>query len=427
MSEFYELLGVAKNASDDEIKKAYRKAAMQYHPDRNPAPDAEARFKEIAEAYEVLRDPDKRAAYDRFGKAGLGGAAGGPGGFHHVDLSEALNIFMRDFGGLGGFESLFGGGRPQAESRRGQDIRVTVKLTMRRGRHRGKAHRQAQDQPDLHDLQRHRRCQGNPAEPLCHLRRKRRGAPEHPERLRPVRLGGALSDLRWRGLGHHRTVRSLPGRGRTRGERSVRWRFRPASRATTTSRLRGQGAAGRRGGPNGDLLVMIEVKDDERFERHGDDLYFDLALSFSQAALGCSVTIPTPYGDEAVTVPPGVQAGTVLRLMGKGLPRLGQNASGDLNVRVGLWTPRTSPPNSGGCSRSSPRSRATRPAKAAGSGPNSRKPSAHELVARRGRSGGTRPGGPRPGHGGTHRPDVAGERRPGWLAMRQTSGRPARC
>ncbi|MGE3617923.1 MAG: DnaJ C-terminal domain-containing protein, partial [Gemmatimonadales bacterium] len=129
------------------------------------------------------------------------------------------------------------------------------------------------------------------------------------------------------------------GEGRTRGERAVQVEIPAGVSSNNYITLRGQGAAGRRGGPNGDLLVMIEVKDDERFERHGDDLYFDLALSFSQAALGCSVTIPTPYGDEAVTVPPGVQAGTVLRLKGKGLPRLGQNASGDLNVRVGLWTP----------------------------------------------------------------------------------------
>ena len=146
VSEFYALLGVARDASEAEIKKAYRKLAMEYHPDRNPAPEAEAKFKEITEAYEVLRDPQKRAAYDRYGKAGLGGGGGGFG-FHHVDLSEALNIFMRDFGGMGGFESLFGGGRARADARRGQDVRVTVKLIARRGGRRASRRRSGSRRP----------------------------------------------------------------------------------------------------------------------------------------------------------------------------------------------------------------------------------------------------------------------------------------
>ena len=129
MRDYYEVLGVPRDASEDELKRAYRKLAMQFHPDRNREEDAEVRFKEIAEAFDVLRDPQKRAAYDRYGHAGLGGAAG-PQGFSHIDLSEALNMFMRDFGGFGGFESMFGGGRSPAEARRGQDIRVTVNLSL---------------------------------------------------------------------------------------------------------------------------------------------------------------------------------------------------------------------------------------------------------------------------------------------------------
>ena len=128
MNDFYVLLGVQRDASEGDIKKAYRKLAMEYHPYRNSAPDAEAKFKEITEAYEVLKDPQKRAAYDRYGKAGVGGGPGGGFGFHHVDLSEALNIFMRDFGGMSGFESLFGGSA-RADTRRGQDVRVTVRHT----------------------------------------------------------------------------------------------------------------------------------------------------------------------------------------------------------------------------------------------------------------------------------------------------------
>ncbi|MGH7499296.1 MAG: DnaJ domain-containing protein, partial [Gemmatimonadales bacterium] len=128
MNDFYVLLGVQRDASDSDIKKSYRKLAMEFHPDRNGAPEAEAKFKEITEAYEVLMDPQKRAAYDRYGKAGVGGAGGGFG-YHHVDLTEALNIFMRDFGGLGGFESIFGGGN-RPDHRRGQDVRVTVRLSI---------------------------------------------------------------------------------------------------------------------------------------------------------------------------------------------------------------------------------------------------------------------------------------------------------
>ena len=128
MADFYDALGVKRGASDDEIKKAYRKLAMQWHPDRNNgSSESEERFKQITEAYDVLRDPNKRAVYDRYGEAGLQG--GGAGGFHHVDLSEALNIFMRDFGSMGGFESLFGGGARQ-DHRRGQDVRLTVKLSL---------------------------------------------------------------------------------------------------------------------------------------------------------------------------------------------------------------------------------------------------------------------------------------------------------
>src|SRR4029077_2425259 len=131
MSDYYRILGVAREADEAELKKAYRKMAMQYHPDRNSEPDAEARFKEITEAYEVLRDPDKRAIYDRYGEAGLKRGAGAQG-FHHFDLSEALSVFMRDFGGFAGFEDVFGaarGGGGRAE-RRGNDLRATIQLTM---------------------------------------------------------------------------------------------------------------------------------------------------------------------------------------------------------------------------------------------------------------------------------------------------------
>lgn len=338
MSDFYRLLGVSRNATDDEIKKAYRRLAMEFHPDRNPAPDAEAKFKEIAEAYEALIDPDTRAAYDRYGEAGL---RGGAGGFHHVDLSEALNIFMRDFGGLGGFESLFGGGRPEPEVRRGQDIRVTVKVTLQ------EVASGAKRSVKLKTLLRCETCEGSGGakgtrpKPCSTC-----GGSGEVRRATRSMFGQFVAVSPCPTCGGEGVVITDPcpvcrGEGRVRGERSVSVDIPPGVSSNNYITLRGQGSAGPRNGPSGDLLIMIDVKEDDRFERHGDDLTVDLPLSFSQAALGIAVTVPTPYGEERLAVPPGIQSGTVLRVKGKGLPRLGQQGAGDLNVRVHVWTPQS--------------------------------------------------------------------------------------
>ena len=233
MSDFYALLGVPRDCTEADIKKAYRKLAMEFHPDRNPAPDAEAKFKEITEAYEVLRDPQKRAAYDRYGKAGAGGQSGF--GFHHVDLSEALNIFMRDFGGMGGFESFFGGRPPGSPPRTGRP--GDRPALAGRGRDRGEEIGAAQDAGALHDLLGQRRQGRHPTYPLHHLRRQRRSAPRRPEHVRTVRLGDCLPDLRRRRADDQGSLRGLPGRragaGRPDGGGGDSCR---ASRATTISR-----------------------------------------------------------------------------------------------------------------------------------------------------------------------------------------------
>ena len=340
MNEFYDLLGVSRTASEAEIKKAYRKLAMEYHPDRNKSAEAEARFKEITEAYEVLRDPQKRAAYDRYGRAGVGGAAGGGFGFHHVDLSEALEIFMRDFGGLGSLESIFGGGgRAQAESRRGQDIRVTVKLTL------AEVATGAKKSVKLKTLERCENCSGSGARPgtkpsVCttcggsgEVRRTARSVFGQFVSVSPCPTCGGD------GMVVLEPCEVCRGDGRVRGERTVAVEIPAGVSANNYLTLRGQGAAGPRNGPNGDLLVMLDIKNDERFERQGNDLVFDLPLSFSQAALGGEFQVPTPYGDERVRVPSGTQTNTVLRLKGKGLPALGQNGSGDFMIRIHVWTP----------------------------------------------------------------------------------------
>jgi molecular chaperone DnaJ len=338
VSDFYVLLGVTREASETEIKKAYRKLAMDYHPDRNPAPEAEAKFKEITEAYEVLRDPQKRAAYDRYGKAGVGGAGGGFG-FHHVDLTEALNIFMRDFGGMGGFESIFGGGRARADARRGQDVRVTVKLTLAdvaagvKKTVRFKA-------PD-----RCATCEGTGAKPgtkptTCSTC----GGSGEVRRAARSMFGQFVSvspcpTCAGEGVVVLDACEVCRGEGRVRAEKTVTVEIPAGVSSSNYLTLRGQGASGPRNGPAGDLLVMLDIKDDERFERQGDDLVYDLALSFSQAALGVDTTVPTPYGEESLRIAAGTQPETIVRLRGRGLPVLGQNTKGDLIVRVHLWTP----------------------------------------------------------------------------------------
>jgi molecular chaperone DnaJ len=338
VSDFYTLLGVPRDGSETDIKKAYRKLAMEYHPDRNSSPDAEAKFKEITEAYEVLRDPQKRAAYDRYGKAGVAGGQGGFG-FHHVDLSEALNIFMRDFGGMGGFESIFGGGGPRQDPRRGQDVRVTVRLTL------AEIATGVKKTVKLKSMERCAVCAGSGAKPGT-----------QPTRCTTCGGSGEVRRSARSMFGQFVSVSACPtcagegqvvlepcevcrGEGRVKGDRTVMVEIPAGVSANNYLTLRGQGAAGPRNGPPGDLLVMLDVKDDERFERHGDDLVLDLPVSFSQAALGAQVTIPTVYGDEEIRIPPGTQAETVLRLKGRGLPLLGQSTKGDLLIRVRVWTP----------------------------------------------------------------------------------------
>ena len=341
MSDFYTLLNAPRDASEGDIKKAYRRLAMEYHPDRNDAPDAEARFKEITEAYEVLRDPEQRALYDRYGEAGLKGGGGGFGGFHHVDLSEALNIFMRDFGvGLGGFESMFGGQQPSAaENRRGRDVRVTIKLTL------DDVANGAKRTLKLRTLETCEVCSGQGlaqgARPVACPTCSGSGQVRRATRSMFGQFVSVAPCPNCHGEGEVITepCETCRGEGRVRGERKVAVDIPAGVADNNYLTLRGQGGAGLRNGVPGDLLVILDIKEDDRFERHGDDLVIDLPVSFAQAALGETFSVPTPYGDESLRVPAGTQTGTVLRLDGKGLPRLGRSGKGDLHVRLHLWTP----------------------------------------------------------------------------------------
>jgi molecular chaperone DnaJ len=336
MADFYTVLGVGRDASDDEIKKAYRKLAMQYHPDRNNgSKDAEEQFKVISEAYEVLRDPEKRAVYDRYGEAGLRG--GGGGGFHHVDLSDALNIFMRDFGGFGGLGDLFGG-RGTA-SRAGADVKVTVALTLQ------DVAAGVEKTLSIKLLDACDRCAGSGAEPGTQPQRCATCAGSgEVRRAQRSFFGQFVSVSPCPTCGGAGTVIATPcrkcrGDGRVRVDRVIPVQI-PAGVATGQyMTLRGRGNVGPRAGTKGDILVLFEVEDDARFERHGDDLYSEILVSYPQLVFGTELQVPTVTSAVALRVPAGTQSGHVFALRGRGLPRVNASGTGDLHVRVQLWTP----------------------------------------------------------------------------------------
>jgi molecular chaperone DnaJ len=344
MADFYGTLGVARDASDDDIKKAYRKLAMQYHPDRNGgAKDAEEKFKQITEAYDVLRDPQKRAAYDRYGEAGLrgGGAGAGAGGFHHVDLSEALNIFMRDFGGMGGLGDLFGAAASRGTTgpRTGSDVKFSLPLTL------GEVATGVEKTVTLKLLDPCDRCEGLGSEPgskpttctTCNgtgeVRRAQRSFFGQFVSVAPCPTCAGEGQV------IAQPCKKCRGEGRVRADRTVKISV-PAGVATGQyMTLRGQGNVGSRGGPRGDVLVLFEVEDDQRFERDGEDLYCEVLVSYPQLVLGSDVTVPGITGELSLRVPPGTHSGQVFHLKGRGLPRVNASGVGDLHVRVQLWTP----------------------------------------------------------------------------------------
>jgi molecular chaperone DnaJ len=318
---------------------------MRYHPDRNGgAKESEERFKKITEAYDVLRDPSKRAAYDRFGEAGLRG--GGAGGFHHVDLSEALGIFMRDFGGFAGFEEMFGGrarggGGGAGGPRTGADIKVTVPLSLE------EVATGVERDIKLRLLDPCDACEGTGAEagtqparcPTCagtgEVRRAQRSFFGQFVSVAPCPTCS----------GQGRTIESpckrCKGEGRTRADRTIKVQI-PAGVATGQyMTLRGVGSVGPQGGPRGDVLIVFDVADDPRFERDGADLYTEVLVTYPQLVLGADIAAPNVSNPISVRIPAGTQSGQVFHLRGRGLPRVNASGSGDLHVRVQLWTPQS--------------------------------------------------------------------------------------
>jgi molecular chaperone DnaJ len=341
MADFYAVLEVERGASDDEIKRSYRKLAMTYHPDRNNgSAEAEEKFKSITEAYDVLRDPDKRSLYDRYGEAGL---RGGAGGFHHVDLSEALNIFMRDLGGLGGFGNLgdlFGGGRGgNTGPRTGSDIKITLGLTL------AEVASGIEKTVSIKLLKSCDRCGGNGAEPgTSPVRCSDCNGSGEVRRAQRSFFGQVISVAPCSNCAGEGTVIASPckhckGEGRVRSDEEVKIAV-PAGVATGQyMTLRGLGNVGPRGGPRGDLLVVFDVEDDERFEREGEDLYCEVLVTYPQLVLGADVELPTVTATVNLRIPAGTQSGQIFNLRGRGLPRVNSSGVGDMHVKLQLWTP----------------------------------------------------------------------------------------
>jgi molecular chaperone DnaJ len=348
MSDYYELLELSKDAAQEDVKKAYRKKAIQYHPDKNPGdPTAEKKFKEISEAYEILSDPKKRALYDRHGKAaftGAGAGGGHAGGFSSMD--EALRTFMSAFGGMGGdstFESYFGGafgggsGNAGTTSRRqGASKRVNLTISFE------EAARGIDKELAITNYVTCKTCQGKGAASAQGIRTC-------------ARCNGAGQVYEQRGFfsmsmpcptcgGEGRTITdpcpACKGEGAVKEKQHVKVHIPAGIDTGMRLKVNGYGDAGQGGGPPGDLYVFIQVNAHEVFEREGNDILLDLPISFTEAALGCKKDVPSLFSHNCrITIPEGTQNGKIFRVKGEGFPNVHGQGKGDLLVRIFVETP----------------------------------------------------------------------------------------
>jgi len=344
--DYYEVLGVSKNASLEEIKKAYRKLAVQYHPDKNQGnKEAEEKFKEIAEAYAVLSDEQKRAKYDRFGHDAeqMGGFGGDPFGFGGgIDLSEALRQFMEQ--GFGGFGDIFGGGGRSrggrgGSRRKGGDLQIRLKLDLEEIATGTKKKIKVNKKVGCET------CNGSGSAkysktvtcPMC------KGSGE----IRNVSqsLFGQFVNIstcqRCSGEGQiiENPCQNCNGEGRVNGTKTIEVNIPAGVKTGNYIPLNGEGHSGLRGGPPGDLIVHIEEKPHKIFDRRGDDVIFVLPVSFPDAALGASIEIPTLTGKAKLSIAPGTQSGKILRMRSKGIPHLNGAGIGDQLVQVQVYVP----------------------------------------------------------------------------------------
>jgi molecular chaperone DnaJ len=335
--DYYQVLGVERSASEEEIKRAYRKLAVKYHPDKNPGDKtAEERFKELSEAYEALSDAQKRAAYDQYGHAAFdprsrAGAQSRGGGFH-----DPFDIFREVFGGGSIFEDLFGTDRSDPTSpQRGADLRYDLEISFE------EAALGCEKEISVAKLDACDHCRGSGAEPGSSTK----SCTTCGGRGQVVSSRGIFSIAqtcpRCEGSGRvvEKPCRNCRGTGRREAVSKITLRIPPGVETGSRLRSAGNGEGGLRGGPPGNLYVILHVKPHEIFERDRDDLVCDVPIRFDQAALGAEIEVPTLTGNAFIKIPPGTQSGTVFRLKGRGVRNVQGHGTGDLHVRVNVEVP----------------------------------------------------------------------------------------
>lgn len=329
--DFYEVLGVERNADDKQIKKAYRKMAIKYHPDKNPDnAEAEAKFKEAAEAYEVLSDANKRARYDQYGHAGLGGAAGGGGFGGGMNMEDIFSQFGDIFGG-GGFGGGFGGGGRGRRVVKGSNLRVRITLTM------------ADVANGIHKKIKVKKlvnAEGTTTKTCTQCNGTGQITRVTSTFLGQMQTASTCPTCHGDGQMIDKKAPGSDANGQVRKEEVIEVDIPAGVEDGMQLSVRGGGNDGPKGGVSGDLLVVIEVEDHEELSREGRNLHYDLFLNFADVALGTSVEVPTATGKVKINIPEGTEAGKILRLRGKGLPEVNAYGTGDLLIHVNVWTPK---------------------------------------------------------------------------------------